>query len=132
MALLKFNDDSLLISLDLGLYATYCAVFQKSKKLFLEFLTFTKKTISNLKEALVSHFKDLGLVFSEVLKFIKELCKSSFSKVQLGFSLLFHFFRFQAIVALNSIEVTQKDLDLSIKTARTVPLPDGYAYLENN
>ena len=131
MALFKFNDDSLLVSLDVGFYATCCAVSQKSEQFLLELLAFTERKTSGLEEAQVAHFEDLSLVFSKVLQSIEELCKSSFSKVCLGFSLFFHSFRSRVMVALNFREVTQRDFDLSIETAQAVPLPDGYAYLDN-
>ena len=61
MALFKFNDDSLLVSLDVGSYAIRCAVFKKSEKFPLELLAFTEKKSFGLEESRVTDSENLGL-----------------------------------------------------------------------
>ena len=132
MALFKLNDDSLLVSLDVGSYAVRCAVFQKSEQFPLKLLAFTEKKTSGLEESRVINFEALSLVFSEVLESAEELCKSSFSDLWLGFSPPFHSFRSQGMVALTSREVTKSDLDLAVETACAVPLSNGHIRLHGN
>lgn len=132
MALFKFNDDSLLVSLDVGSYAIRCAVFRKDEQFPLELLAFTEKRTSGLEESQVINFEDLSLAFSEVLESAEELCKSSFSEVWLGFSPPFHSFCSQGMVALVSREVTKRDVDIAVETACAVPLPEGHICLHSN
>ena len=131
MALFKLNDDSLLVSLDIGSYAVRCAVFKKSEQFPLELLAFTEKKSLGLEESRITNFEDLSLVFSEVLESAEELCKSSFSEVWLGFSPPFHSFRSQGMVALTSREVTLADLNLAVQTACAVPLPNQHICLHS-
>jgi len=131
VALFKFNDDSLLVSLDAGSYAVRCAVFRKSEKFPLELLAFTEKKFSGLEESRIIDPDTLGQVFGEVLESAEELCKSSFSEVWLGFSPVFHSFRSQGMAVLDSGEVTKLDLDLAVRTACAVPLPDQHICLHS-
>ena len=132
MALFKFNDDSLLVSLDIGSYSVRCAVFRKNEQFPLELLSFIEKRSLGLDESRITNFEDLSLVFSEVLESSEELCKSSFSDIWLGFSPSFYSFRSQGMAALISREVTKKDLDMAVETACAVPLPNGHICLHNN
>lgn len=131
MALFKLNDDSLLVSLDLGSYAIRCAVFQKSEQFPFKLLAFTEKRSLGLEESRITNFESLSLVFSEVLESAEELCKSSFSEIWLGFSPPFHSFRSQGMVALTSREVARADIDLAIQTACAVPIPDQHICLHS-
>ena len=131
MSLFKLNDDSLLASMDIGSRSVRCAVFKKSAQFPLELLAWSEKESVGLEESRITNFESLSLVFSEVLSLAEELCKSSFSEVWLGFSPSFNFFRSQGMVALTDREVTKADLDLAVKTACAVPLPDRHICLHS-
>ncbi|MDE0092561.1 MAG: hypothetical protein OXN83_04680 [Oligoflexia bacterium] len=131
MALFKLNDNSLLVSLDIGSYAIRCAVFKRSDQIPFKLLAFTEEKTLGLEESRITDFESLSLVFSEVLSKAEESCKSSFSEVWLGFSPPFHSFRSRGMVALPSKEVTKEDLDLAIQTACAVSLPHQYRQLHN-
>ena len=132
MGLFKFNDDSLLVSVDVGSYEIRCAVFRKSERFPLELISFVEKKSSGIEESRVINFEDACSVFNEVLETSEELCKSSFSEVCLGFSPTFYSFRSQGMAALISREVTKSDLNLALETARAVPLPDNHICLHSN
>ena len=131
MAFFKLNDDSLLVSLDIGSYAIRCSVFKKSDRIPFELLAFTEAKTQGLEESRITDFESLSLVFSEVLSQAEELCNSSFSEVWLGFSPPFHSFRSKGMVALSSKSVTKADLDLAIHTACAVSLPYQHRYLHS-
>ena len=129
MALFKFNDNSLLVGLDVGSYATRCSVFRKKEQFPLEILSFVEKRTSGLEESRVINFEDLSLVLSEVFDQTEELCKSSFSEVWLGFSPSFNSFYSRGMAALTSREVRKQDLDSAVETACAVPLPNQHIRL---
>ncbi|MCY4321872.1 MAG: hypothetical protein OXC37_05695 [Bdellovibrionaceae bacterium] len=131
MAFFKLNDDSLLVSLDLGSYATRCAVFKKSDQLPFKLLAYTEQQTQGLEESRITDFESLSLVFSEVLSSAEELCRSSFSELWLGFSPPFHSFRSKGMVALPNKEVTKKDIDLVIHTACAISLPNQHKKLHS-
>ena len=131
MALFKLNDDSLLVSLDIGSYAIRCAVFKKSDQLPFKLLAYSEEKAQGLEESRITDFENLSLVFSEVLSQAEEFCSSSFSEVWLGFSPPFHSFRSKGMVALSSKEVTKKDLELAIHTACAVSLPYQHRQLHS-
>ena len=131
MAFFKLNDDSLLVSLDIGSYSIRCAVFKKSNQLPLELLAYSEEKTQGLEESKIIDFENLSLVFSEVLSKAEELCGSSFSEVWLGFSPPFHSFRSKGMVALSSKEVTKKDLELAVHTACAVSLPYQYRQIHS-
>ena len=131
MAFFKFNDDSLLASLDIGSYSICCSVFKKSDRIPFELLAFVEEKTLGLEESRITHFESLSLVFSEALAKAEGLCNSSFSEVWLGFSPPLHSFRSRGMVALTSKEVTRKDLDLAVQTACAVPLPHQHRCLHS-
>lgn len=131
MTLFKFNDDNLLVSVDIGSYAIRCAVFRKGEQFPLELLAFAEKKTAGLEESRILNSDDLSLSLSEVLNSAEELCNSSFSTVWIGFSPPFHYSRSQGMLALINREVSQNDVDLCVKTACAVPLPDGHIGLHS-
>ncbi|MCZ0932454.1 MAG: cell division protein FtsA [Oligoflexia bacterium] len=131
MAFFKLNDDSLLVSLDIGSYAVRCSVFKKSDQIPFKLLAFTEEKTQGLEESRITDFESLSLVFSEVLSRAEELCSSSFSEVWLGFSPPFYSFRSKGMVALSSKVVTKEDLDLAVHTACAVSLPYQHRHLHS-
>ena len=131
MALFKLNDDSLLVSLDIGSYSIRCAVFRKSDQVPFELLAFSEEKTQGMEESRITDFESLSLVFSEVLSRAEEECNSSFSELWLGFSPPFHSFRSKGMVALSSKTVTKKDLELAIDTACAVSLPYQHRHLHS-
>ena len=123
MSFFKLNDDSLIVSLDIGSYELRCAVFKKSDHFPFEILAFTKQKTSALESAQVTDFQSLNLALSKVLSYAEEQCKSSFSEVFLGFSPPFHSFISRGMSALPCKEVRKEDMDLAVQTACAVPLP---------
>ena len=123
MAFFKLNDDSLLVSLDLGFYQTRCSIFRKSAQYPLELLSFVEKKTEGLGEDLVSNFESLSLALSSVLTEAEEKTGSYFSEVWLGISPSFYSMRCRGMAALSSRQVRAEDVDLALKTARAVPLP---------
>lgn len=123
MALFKFNDDNLLVSLDIGSYAIRCAVFQKSTQNPLKLISFKEQKSQGLAGAQVIHFEKFHSVLSELLAKSENFCKRSFSEIFLGFSPNFHNLSSQGMAALISREVTQEDVDLTIKTACAINIP---------
>lgn len=132
MSLFKFNDDSLLVSLDMGSYALRCAVFRKQEQIPLELVSFKETKTLGVEESRVVHFEEISSAFSEVLTSSEDSCKSSFSEIWLGFSPSFYSFHSRGMAALISREVTKQDMDISLKTACAVPLPDGHICLHKN
>ena len=131
MTLFKFNDDSLLVSVDIGSYAIRCAVFRRGERFPLDLLAFTEKKTAGLEESRILNSNDFSLRLSEILNSAEELCNSSFSSLWVGFSPPFHSFRSQGMLALINREVNQEDVDLCIKTACAVPFPDGHMGLHS-
>ena len=132
MSLFKFNDDSLLVSLDIGSYALRCAVFRKKEQIPLELISFKEVKTSGMEESRVTHFEEIISTLDEILSSSEDSCKSSFSEIWLGFSPSFYSFHSQGMAALISREVTKQDRDLAVETACAVPLPEGHICLHKN
>lgn len=130
MSRFKFNDDSILVSLDIGTSLLSCLVCLK-KNQSLDVLSFCQKPSSGLKEGRVVNFNEVLPIISEILEESEKLSGRSFTEVVVGFSSEFHSFSSHGMAALISREVEQKDIDLAIQTACAVPIDNHHLRIHN-
>ena len=128
----KFNNENVIVALDMGSYSIRCAVIQKSTELPVELLGYSEKLCSGLDKGRVVDFNEVISVVGQVCEDVEKLSQVSFSEVWLGFSSPCHSFSSQGMVALPSREVTNKDIEMAIETACAVPIPNQHFRIHND
>ena len=128
----KFNDESVIVSLDIGTTSIRCAIIQKDTELPLELLGFSEKPCYGFNEGKVTDFNEVRDKLSEVMEEAEKQAQKSFTEAWLGFSTPFHSFSSRGMVALPTREVTLKDIDLALDTACAVPLPSNHVRIHSN
>lgn len=126
----KFNDNSILVSLDIGTSFLSCLVCVK-KKQSLQTLSFFQKPSRGLKEGGVLHFDEALPAIGEVLEESEKLSGRSFTEIVVGFSPEFKSFSSHGMAALISREVEKRDIDLAIQTACAIPINNHHLRMHN-
>ena len=132
VALFKFNDESVLVSLNVGSRSLSCAVFQKSAKDPLDILAFSETKSAGIEKGQICNLSQFAASLNQVLEAAEELSQTSFSKLTVGFNPDFSCFHSQGMAVLSSGEVEGQDIESSVKAACAVPLPDGHICLHKD
>ena len=130
MSRFKFNDENVLVSLDIGTSCLRCLVSIK-KPQTLEQLYFHEIPVTGLEEGRIVNLDEFLPSLLQLLDESEKQSGRSFSEVVIGFSSKFHAFQSYGMAALSSREVTMNDIEIAIETACAVPIPDQHTRIHN-
>lgn len=131
MVQFKISNQNVVAALDIGTSSVRCAVVYKEPSSPLERLAYVEGESNGFYQGRVQDFHGAVASLGKILESAEGAAKASFSNLWIGFSCPFQSFRSTGMAALPLREVRKKDVELAMKTACAVPLPERHVKIHS-